>query len=297
MDRKDIFEDVNDRKDAFNYRVRSTVSDIFPLIVLTLNVVLAVALRLFNTWLDNPFTPEFFITLIYNVFSTMFCYSFFTYYADNKERARIPGFAENCKIWETLSSVVRLNWCEEFIEYCRAQVDIEREEKRRNIIANNTMITLSEYESTYRGKSNEEIWAMAKEGKISKKDAFYICRANGKIKIKPIYPLVILCGLSYDHPNDAGRKRMSYSTFSVLSRPILMFIGSAAITACKGTFVGLTGSDAFYDMLITTALIVSSSFLGYFAGAKSAKTENERVKSRIFFLERFKNAYEKTPEA
>ena len=126
--------------------------DFCPFIILILNIVVSVCSRLFNTWLENPFTADFFIQLGMSILTTMFCYATFLKFGENNEKALSDTFESNLATWGTLSSKVRNGNSDKFIDYCREQVEIERQEKRYAIIQNHTMITIERYENEY--KSN-----------------------------------------------------------------------------------------------------------------------------------------------
>ena len=261
--------------------------DFFPLIILILNIAATICSRLFNTWLENPFTADFFIQLGTNILTTMFCYATFLAFGERNEKALSNNFGTNLETWEMLSGKVRNGYCDHFIEYCRGQVEKEREDKRHAIILNNTMITIDKYEKEYKKLSVEEVNQLYLSGKLSNKEAKYINKANATHKLKPINPLLILCGVHELNVNDVGRDGISHSTVSLLSRPLVMFIITAVITMFKGSWLGISDASAVFDMIFSILMIVLSSVFGYNSGSTCAKKENDKIKGRIYFLERF----------
>lgn len=261
--------------------------DFCPFIILILNIVVKVCSRLFNTWLENPFTADFFIQLGTDILTTMFCYATFLKFGVNNEKALSNTFESNLATWGTLSNKVRNGNSDKFIDYCREQVEKEREEKRYAIIQNHTMITIEKYEKEYKIKTVEEIEQLYLDGKLTKKEAKYINKANATHKVRPINPLLILCGVKEGNINNVGREGISTSTLYILSRPVLMFILTALVTMFKGSWVGISDASAIFDMLYSILLIVFSSVIGYTSGADCVRKENDKIKGRIYFLERF----------
>ena len=264
--------------------------DFFPFIILLLNIAVSICSRLFNTWLENPFTADFFIQLGTNILTTMFCYATFISYAEKNEKAISKTYGANLEMWGVLSGRVRNGHSDMFIQYCREQVEKEREEKRHAIILNNTMISVEKYEKDYKGLSAKEIRNLVANGKLSQNDAKYIRRANATHKVKPINPLLILCGVHESNINDVGREKISHSTVSMLSRPLVMFILTAIITMFKGSWLGISDASAIFDMIYSILMIVLSSVFGYSSGATTTRIENDKIRGRIYFLERFINS-------
>lgn len=261
--------------------------DFFPFIILFINIAVTICSRLFNAWLENPFTADFFIQLGTNILTTMFCYATFLSFGERNEKALSNNFVTNLETWGKLSGKVRNGYSDAFIEHCREQVEQEREDKRHAIILNNTMITIDKYEKEYKKLSVEEINQLVLSGKISKKDAKYIKKANSTHKVKPINPLLILCGVHESNVNDVGRDGIRHSTVSLLSRPVVMFISTAVITMFKGSWLGVSDASAVFDMIFSILMIVLSSVFGYSSGSTCTKKENDKIKGRIYFLERF----------
>ena len=267
------------------------VREFFPYLILILNVLFTIITRLFSAELQNPFSAEFFISLGNNLLSTSFCYICFISYGDRCTKASNTAFSNNLKRWSELSASVRTS-SDEFVDYCRKESEKEREERRTAYIVNNTLISAEKYMKEYRGMNNRQIRSLAREGKITASEAYFIRKANS-VKVKPINPLLILCGVNVAHLNEAGRQGMKYSTMSVILRPLIVFGSNALISMITGRWLGFSDPSVIFDMMFLTLLIVLSSVLGYSAGAENARREHDKVKARIFFLEKY-NQTEKT---
>lgn len=284
----DFYSQYSETQRKTTEAVVKFVKNCYPYLILLLNVAVLVGSKLFKAWVENPFTPDFFISLATNLLTTMFCYSCFIKYGEKTEMKNSALIAD-WKKWETLSAEVRGHRNEEFSKYCRDQVELERAERRNAIISNNTMISPSIYEDKYRKLNTKQIKALVKRGEITKGEAFYIIRANDAHNVKPINPILILSGVKMHHTNDVGRDNYSYSTLSILGKPVVTFLITAAVTMFRGTWIGIGDASAVFDMLYSIILMVISSIMGYSSGANAAYKEHDRIKGRIYFLEKFLN--------
>lgn len=285
----ETYSKIADTQNKVTQAVTRFTRDFFPFVVLALNIILTIGSRLFNTWLENPFTADFFIDLGTNILSTMFCYTCFIKYGESNEKRCSEAYASNVERWSRMSADVRGKKSESFSRYCKELEWQEREEKRHSLISNHTMISIEDYNAQYKGKNKREINELVKSGKLTKVEAKYINKANATHKVRPINPVLILCGVKTSNINDVGRSGISYSTISILSRPVSMFILTAAVTMFKGTWIGVGDASAIFDMIYSAFMIVLSSVLGYSSGAMSARSEHDKIKGRIYFLEKFLN--------
>ena len=80
------YSKIADTQNRVTQAVTRFSRDFFPFIVLVLNILLTIGSRLFSTWLENPFTADFFIALGTNILSTMFCYTCFIKYGEANEK-------------------------------------------------------------------------------------------------------------------------------------------------------------------------------------------------------------------
>jgi hypothetical protein len=267
--------------------ITAVVKDSLPFLILLLNIIVTVVARLFHTGLQNPFSVDFFIELFTNTLTTMVCYSCFVKYGEKNEKLESKAYASNVERWQKMSGEVRNHSAEKFIVYCRKQVDLEREEIRHFYILNYTMLTIEEYERDYKKLSDTAIDKLVEQGALHKKDARYIKKANKSRYLKPINPLLILCGVNKMNLNDVGRDGMSAATTAILTRPIFMFALTTVVTMFSGYWKGLDNASALFDIIFSALMVVISSITGYSAGADAGRKEHDKIKGRIFFLERY----------
>lgn len=279
--------EITDAQSKATDKLLKWVRSSFPYIILALNIIVSVVSRLFKTWLVNPFSADFFISLATNILTTTLAYVCFVQYGEKMEKLNMPKYEANLSVWTKISQKVRTAHSEDFIAFCKKQIADEIYEKRLSIIGNNTLISTETYKEVYYGKSDAAIDKFVAEGVLSERDAVYVKKANGNMRVKPIKPLIILCGIKSAHLNDAGRDGLSYSTVSILARPALMFVLTAVVTMFKGAWIGVGDASAIYDMIYSATMIVVSAVMGYTAGATSAHYENEKIIARILFLEKF----------
>ena len=271
----------------FKTKLVNTFRENFALIILVFNIIVRIALELFDTSVGNPFNVDFFIKLGTDIATTMFCYCCFISYGHKIEKNIMPGYKENCTKWSAMSGTVRNSMSSLFTEFCRTAADEEREERRRAIIVNHTMIPWETFCNEWRGKTKKLVRQSVKKGIISYHDAFFINRANGIIRVKPINPVLILCGVKISSLNDAGRDGFKPSTISAISRPLTMFILNACIEMLHGAWRGISTGEEIYNMIFSVLMIIIASVMGYSAGVNSARKEHDKIKGRIFFIEKF----------
>ena len=277
---------ANDKNKAVQ-AITAFVKDALPFLILILNIVVAVTSRLFTADLQNPFTADFFVELFTNMLTTMVCYVCFVKYGEKNEKLSSTAYLANVERWQKMSGEVRQHRSEDFIAYCKRQVEQEREDIRSFYIFNHTMLTLEEYESKYKRLSNEEIDELVKKGELQRKEAWYIKKANTTRYLKPINPMLILCGVNKMNINDVGRDGLSAATVSIMTRPVFMFVLAAVLTMFSGYWKGLDDASAIFDIIYSAVMVVIASITGYTAGADAGRKEQDKIKGRIFFLERY----------
>lgn len=290
------YNDFSNKQNKAMQLITNVIRDSLPFLILLLNIVVAVMTRLFNTDLQNPFTIDFFIELFTNTLTTMVCYSCFVKYGEKNEKLSSEAYASNLERWKKMSGDVRSQSSDKFIKYCRKQVEIEREDIRHFYILNHTMITLEEYKSKYKRLHDEEIDKLVEKGELHRKEAKYIKRANKTRYLKPINPLLILCGVNKLNLNDVGRDGMNAATVAIITRPVYMFLLTTVVTMFSGYWKGLDGASAVFDIIYSVMMIVIASITGYSAGADAGRKEHDKIKGRIFFLERYLATEEKAEQ-
>lgn len=283
----EAYEDIAHTGANIKEKLTSVIRENFAFIILFFNIAISVAFALFTPSVENPFNAAFFINLARNITTSMFSFCCFVSWGQKREKLSMPGYNENTTQWSSLSDRVRTSMSTLFEQYCKTRLEAEREERRRAIITNNTMIDYAVYESEYKGKAPAVIMQYARDGLISYEDARFIKRANKRIRVKPINPLIILCGVKISSLNDAGRDGISPSTLSVLSRPVSLFIFNAAISMIHGEWSGLSTGSEIFVMISSVFTIILSSVAGYSSGVNAARKEHGKIKSRIFFIENF----------
>ena len=281
------YEHIASEKNKAVQAITAFVKDALPFLILLLNIIVAVTSRLFKADLQNPFTADFFVELFTNMLTTMVCYVCFVKYGEKNEKLLSPAYIANVSRWQQMSGEVRQNKSDDFIAYCKRQVEQEREDIRSFYIFNHTMLTLDEYESKYKRLSNDELDELVKKGELHRREARYIKRANATRYLKPINPMVILCGVNKMNINDVGRDGMSAATVSIMTRPIFMFVLAAVVTMFSGYWKGLDDASVFFDIIYSAVMVVIASITGYTAGADAGRKEADKIKGRIFFLERY----------
>jgi hypothetical protein len=284
-----VFDKVTDLERGAMARLRRFCVEYFPYIMLAVNLAFEVLTRLFEIGFTVPFTPDFWASLFINTTSSTLSYACFVFYAERKKKEISEEYASNVKLWSSLSASVRLNSFDAFIAYCKQEYELEIEERRKAIIANNTHISISKWMELYRTKRNREINALVRSGELEKRDARYIKRANAPMVLKPIDALLILAGMKVGSLNDAGRQNTSTAR-SILTRPIPVVMMSICFTMFGGTFVGVADSSVLFDMLYTAGMIIGSSLIGYTKGVANFEHKHAEIKARIIFLERFEKS-------
>lgn len=290
------YSDFANKQNKAMQLITSVIRDSLPFLILILNVVVAVLTRLFNTDLQNPFSVDFFIELFTNTLTTMLCYSCFVKYGEKNEKLSSTAYASNMERWKEMSGKVRTQSSDKFIAYCRKQVEIERADIRHFYILNHTMLTIEEYESKYKKLSNEEIDKLVVKGALHRKEAKYIKRANKTRYLKPINPILILCGVNKMNLNDVGRDGLNAATVAIITRPVYMFLLTTVVTMFSGYWKGIDGASAVFDIIYSVTMIVIASITGYSAGADAGRKEMDKIKGRIFFLERYLATEEKAEQ-
>ncbi len=261
------------------------------IIVLLFNIALEIVSKLYRIGFSNPFSVEFFLELAITTTTSMICYICFIPFGKADEKKNNPSFSQNLTLWGKLSDIVRNGYNELFRAFCVEQLEVEREDKRRAIIGNNTLISFSIYEEKYKGLSKAEISALVKSGEITKKEAKAINQANGNsfvnlVKVRPINPVIILSGVKKMQINDAGRTDSAYTINWLISRPFIIFATNAILSAITTSFIG-GWQNAILDMFLSVLMILLASICGYSVGVNSIRRDNDIVKSRILFISLF----------
>ena len=288
---ENVYSTVNTNQEKIIGKFKEFILQNLLFIVLLFNIALEIVSKLYRVGFKNPFSIEFLLDLSVSITTSMICYICFIPFGKNDERVKNPSFKTNITSWETLSSAVRNGFNDLFRKFCIAQIEIEREDKRREIIGNNTLISFDEYEEKYKGKSKTDILVLVKSGELTKKEARAINKANGNTlinytKVKPINPVIILSGVRKSQINDAGRTDSRYIFNWLVYRPFIIFGVNVVLNAITTSFVG-DWQNAIFDMMLSVLIIITSSVCGYGVGVNSVRADNDKVKNRILFLSLF----------
>ena len=286
-----VFETYDTMSNAFADKVKKVVVDFFPYLLMLINILFMVLNALFTVSLKNPFTPDNISKTLMNCATSTLAYACFVGYGNRVTKKNSPNFQHNLKVWgETSDRIRRGSFFEAFLVYCKTAVEEERAEKRIAIVINNTRISLRDYTELYAKMSNSELRQQVRDGVISAHDAKYLRKANGNIRVKPINPLLLLCGSKAENLNDAGRAQDASAIKSIVGRPLTVIISSIIVESVFCVFGGWSMAT-LYNMCAYAFLIFVSCFLGYEKGASNARKTNEAVLNRIVFLERFEKKH------
>lgn len=273
---------------------KKTVKDYFPYVMLVADILFTVMTRLFTAGFQNVFTPSYFIALISNVMAVMFCYTTFVPYGHRREKIDMPEYGSTYRAWMELSRRVRSGLSEAFTAYCRRVAEEEREDARRMLIENKTMIPWAVYVERYRDMKPSKLASLAKTGELTKAEAAVIRKANSRVKLREVNPVHALSGVRATRATDAIRADCNRNILAILFKPVSMVLISIVTTAFVGTWVGVSDLSVIYSMVYSAILIIIASVTGYSKGAANAHADLDMIKIRLLFLETFfeKNAAE-----
>ena len=292
MESNNAYARINDTKTEAIEKVKSGIQKYLIWIVLLFNIALEIMTRLYSFGFQNPFTPDFFMSVFIDTVSTMICYACFIIIGQNDEKKKSLTYINNVRAWGELSNEVRSAHLQPFREFCVEQVNEERDEAKRLILANDTIIPFDVYKKEYEHLNKAELKQLYEQGTISKEEYRALYRANGfglfnPTKIKPINPVIILSGVAKTTLNDAGRSESNYVVRWLTARPILIFATTTVLNTITTSFVGVN-QNAILSMFISVLSIVVASIIGYGAGQQAVREREDRIKSRIIFLSLFK---------
>lgn len=285
------YQKVNDAKTEALEKVKNGIQKYLIWVVLLFNIALEIVTRLYAFGFQNPFTPDFFMSVFVDTVSTMICYACFIIIGQNDEKKKSLTYNNNVKAWGELSNKVRCSHLEMFRAFCEEQVKEERNEAKRLILGNNTVIPYDYYKEHYEKLNTKDLKNLYLEGKLSKEEYKAIYKANGlgwfnPTKIKPINPVIILSGVAKATINDAGRKESSFIARWLTTRPLLIFTTALILNTMTTSFIGI-GQDAILGMFLSILSIIVASVIGYGAGQQAIRDKEDRIKSRIIFLSLF----------
>ena len=266
-------------------KVKTGVQKYLIVIVLLFNIALQIISRLFKFGLQNAITPEFLVDCFISTVTSILCFISFIPFGNADEMKRSSTFANIVAKWSELTNKVREGMLQLFQKFCRTQVDRERVETKKFILANNTVIEYDEYVEKYEGKSKSELKECLKLGQISNEEYKALCKCN-RVKIKPINALSVLNGAKKTSVNDAGRDDSNYAISKTLQRLIVILALSFIINSITTTFTG-GGENVLLDIMLATLSIVNASVCGYTTGVNNFRHNEDKIKARVMFLSLF----------
>ena len=287
MEDNNIFDRVERKKDNVINKTKAAFNDYLVYIMLLFVITVQVVSELYTVGVRDIFTVAFFLDLLVSIASTLTVYLMFAPIGSQKEIERNESYRLNIRRWGDLSTKIRAGLNDAFSDFCKKRERIEREDKRRAIIQNNTMIDYNKYISEYLTMKPRDIKKLYDQGELSKDEYIAIKKANGSQRVKPINPLLVLCGVEGLTINDAGRDTSTGFVKWMITRPLFIFASNVALNAIKPAFNGLNTADAVYSMLLSCLGTLIAAYVGYTVGVGNIKKRNDIVKNRIYFIELF----------
>lgn len=274
-------------------KVKNTLHDYRVYLLLAFVILVQTLGKLYTLTVQNVITAEYLLSLATSIASTMLIYVFFAHFGSEKETETNAGYKQNLVRWSELSAKIRDGRNALFSAYCKKRVSEERQERRREIIENKTMTEFGEYIEKYSTLTDKALKKLYKAGEISYEEYSAYKLANNAIAVKPINPLLVLCGVEHRSLNDAGREEAKGFQVWLLKRPALILITDIVIGSIHPLYNGLQNGDAVYSMILSALSTVVAAYVGYRAGVARIIEKNEIVKNRIFFIETFEEAEKK----
>lgn len=274
-------------------KLKDLLKNYIAYVMLAFVLVVQTASKLYELTFQNIFSASYFIDISTTIASTMLMYIIFAPIGTEKEIERNDGYHSNVARWSELSAKIREGLSTVFTAFCRKRETEEREELRREIIENRTMIPYEEYVGKYRSLSKSELRGILNAGDISKEEYKAIKAANNVKRIKPINPLLILCGVEHHRLNDAGRSEPNGLIKWMRRRPAVMLLSNILLNSILPIYKGYQGAEAIYAMLLSAVSTITAAYVGYSVGVTQVKEKNEVIKNRIFFIETFEESNQK----
>lgn len=282
-----------DEINSIKQRARKLLNDYIVYVMLTFVLVVQTVSELYRISLQNIFSLSYILDMAISIATTMMVYMLFAPIGSEKERERFVGYQHNLDRWSELSAGIRKNRIDPFSRFCKLREADERSEWRRVIVENKTLIPYSDYVNRYMMLDKTELKKLFNNKEISKTEYKALKKANKSPKIKPINPLLILCGVERRSLNDAGRKTPSVVTMWMMRRPAVILITNILINSIKPIYQGVQNADAILSMILSAFSILIAAYTGFSVGVSKVREQNDIVKNRIFFIELFEEHEQK----
>lgn len=274
-------------------KLKNVLHNYVAYLLLAFVLIVQTVSKLYKLTFQNIFSDEYFIALTTTIASTMFIYIIFAPIGNAKEAERNISYNANLAKWSELSAKIRAGLTAIFSDFCKKREKEEIEELRREVIEGQTMLPYSEYVEKYRSLSAAELRGLFRSGTISKEVYDAIKKANAIKSVKPINPLLILCGVEHYRLNDAGRDAPNGLIRWMSRRPVIMVLSNILLNSIRPIYEGFQSAEAIYAMLLSAISTAVAAYVGYSVGVAQIKEKNEVVKNRIFFIETFEEAQKK----
>lgn len=286
-----LFSIADEKKAVVVNVIKTGVQRYLIFFVLLFNVALEVVSKLYTFGVHNPFSAEFILNVSVTMVTTIVCYLCFIPFGRHDETKRNIDFKDINQTWKELSNKIRMGYLHLFDGFCKDQVCVEREDIKKHILENNTVIPYSVYKDKYEGLKKKDVKKFYERGEISKKDYKAILRANGygwfnPTKIKPINPVIILAGTQKASLNDAGRSNSSTIPRRLGIKLALVLVVSVVLNSIKTQFIG-GGEGVILDMIFSVFQIIIAAVGGYSVGVDDFKFTVDKINSRIIFISLF----------
>ena len=296
MEKKDVFTKGADKTIEVGDRL-SEFTETFLTNLLLIFIIVALGFISFYTLIPkNTLDKTTILNTIVLILANTAGFTLFNPKGKKTEQKRNKSYQENAKTWSSLSSKVQNEKPREFRDFCKEQT----EEKRRNIIDNyvrNALIEKDYFNEKIKPLNNDEFKTLIKSkneyGRLiySKKQIKYLKKARNieKIKVKNIDPNIILLGVNSNSNYEVGQKETITVDQKIFINRILKIIVYTLLLSLVGIVptetVNLWTALGVYLIRITN--ILTSAVIGMYAGIKSVRARNNRIKLNIFFLKLF----------
>lgn len=273
--------------------VLSKLSKWRSVMVMGAMAIAALVFPLISTGFVDPFSVDFWFNAVYSLAIATLSYYMYAPFGTRSERLESTTYEKVIKRWTALSGQVRDDGLiEAFYEFCGVRREEERAE-RKALFIEAAGLPVRIYEELYAGLTPKQLKQKQREGELTRQQVKYLIAANGKIKVLPINPSMILSGLKVKNINDVGRKKR-HKLFGLL-RPLTLIVTMVIRSAIE---IGGNEYISFVDYIAQAVTdlftIVMWSFAGFRYGISMVRDEEQTVNGRSEFLSMFLERAKKT---
>lgn len=280
---------MGDKNNVYT-KAKNALQDYRVYLLLAFVIIVQTLGKLYKLTWQNILTPEYMLSMATSIASTMLIYVVFAPFGSDKEIRRNERYRTNVTKWSELSAKIRDGKNAIFSAFCKKREKEEREERRIEIVENHTMTDYKDYLDKYAKLTPRELKSFYKSESITKDEYKAYRAANHSIRIQPINPLLVLCGVEHKTLNDAGRAEPKGFRVWLMKRPAVILILDILLGSIDPLYNGAQSADAIYSMILSALSTVIAAYVGYRAGVARILEKNEVVKNRIYFIETFEEA-------